>query len=331
MSKKVLFGVGLFDAVELASGVHGNGSPLSAEETANFTARLDKALEVFNYGTVPFYWGGYEPVEGHPDQARLLAAAKWLKERGVTVKGHPLCWHTACAPWLLKYDDTTIMDKQLERIHREVSAFKGVIDMWDVINETVIMPVFDKYDNAVTRICQHYGRIHLIKEVFKAAHDANPDATLLINDFNTSPAYEVVIADCLDAGVPISAIGIQSHQHQGYWGLDKLKDVLKRFTRFGLPIHFTENSLVSGHLLPSGINDLNDYQVADWPTTPEGEARQAAQMKEMYQTLLDCPQVEAITNWDLTDGKWLHAPTGVLRADNSAKPSFEVVREMRGV
>ena len=38
--------------------------------------------------------------------------------------------------------------------------------MWDVINEVVIMPEFDKYDNAVTRICKEYGRLNLVKEVF---------------------------------------------------------------------------------------------------------------------------------------------------------------------
>ena len=63
--------------------------------------------------------------------------------------------------------------------------------------------------------------------------------------------------------------------HQGYWGEEKTLDVLDRFSRFGLPLHFTETTLVSGHLMPAEIVDLNDYQVAEWPTTPEGEARQA--------------------------------------------------------
>ncbi len=77
----------------------------------------------------------------------------------------------------MKYDNETILKKHLERIDREVTGFKGVIDMWDVINAVVIMPIFDKYDNA---------------------------------------------------GVPISAIVIQSHQHQGYWGKEKLEEVLDR-------------------------------------------------------------------------------------------------------
>lgn len=38
-------------------------------------------------------------------------------------------------------------------IHRDAGQFKGLIDMWDVINEGMIMPAFDKCDNAVPRNC----------------------------------------------------------------------------------------------------------------------------------------------------------------------------------
>ena len=40
-----------------------------------------------------------------------------------------------------------------------------------------------------------------------------------------------------------------------------------------LPLHLTETTLVSGHLMPPEIEDLNDYQIPHWPSTPEGEAR----------------------------------------------------------
>lgn len=257
-----------------------------------------------------------------------MKAAKFLKDNNVAVKGHPLCWHTVCANWLMKYDNETIMRKQLERIDRDVTAFKGVIDMWDVINEVVIMPIFDKYDNAVTRICKDRGRVGLIKEVFQRAYANNPDATLLVNDFNTSVSYEILIDGCLEAGVPISAIGIQSHQHQGYWGAEKVHEVLERFSHFGLPIHFTENTLISGDIMPSYIDDLNDWQVDDWPSTPEGEQRQADEMEEMYRILFEHPLVEAITTWDFKDGAWLGAPSGFLRKDNSRKPSFEMLKRL---
>jgi GH35 family endo-1,4-beta-xylanase len=222
----------------------------------------------------------------------------------------------------MRYDSKTILEKQLARIERDVSAFEGLIDMWDVINEAVIMPIFDKYDNAVTRICKDLGRVSLVREAFAAARKANPKAVLLLNDFNVSIDYEILIDGCLQAGIPIDVIGIQSHQHQGYWGAEKLHEVLDRFSHFGLPLHWTENTLISGDLMPAHIVDLNDWQVPRWDTTPEGEERQAQEMTELYEILFARPSVQGITNWDATDGKWLGAPSGLLRADNTPKPAY---------
>ena len=318
VSHQFLFGCGAFDAVELMK--------TQDEQKRSFLQeRMEKWLKLFNYGTLPFYWGRYEPVEGKTAFPETLAAARWLREKGVQVKGHPLCWHTACAPWLMQYSNEEILRCQLERIRRDVGAFRGIIGLWDVINEVVIMPVFDKYDNAITRICRELGRVPLVKEVFAAAKETDPDAVLLINDFNTSKAYEHLIEDLLEAGVPISAIGIQSHQHQGYWGLEKLNDVLERYSRFNLPIHFTENTLISGEIMPAHIVDLNDWQVDEWPSTPEGEDRQAREISEMYSILFSHPLVEAITTWDFNDGCWLKAPSGFVHRDNSEKPSYHAL------
>ena len=290
--------------------------------------RVNKWLDVYNFGTIPFYWGGFEPEEGNVLTDSRMRAAKYMQEHNAKVKGHPLCWHTVCADWLMKYDNNTILSKQLDRINREVTNFKGVVDMWDVINEVVIMPIFDKYDNAITRICKDLGRVRLIKEVFDAAKAANPDAVLLINDFNLSESYKILIDGCLNAGVPISAIGLQTHQHQGYMGRKKLEEVLDRFSSFGLPLHFTENTLVSGHIMPADIVDLNDYQVDEWPSTPEGEERQKNEWKEMYEILFEHPLVEAITGWDFADGAWLHAPSGLIREDNTLKPAYHELKRL---
>ncbi|MBR5799115.1 MAG: endo-1,4-beta-xylanase [Lachnospiraceae bacterium] len=316
-----LFGCGAFDSLAYAN-------PVEGVDRAFIEDRVNKWLDVYNYGTLPFYWGRFEPTEGAPETESRMNAAKFLNSHGVKVKGHPLCWHTACADWLMEYDNKTILEKQLQRINRDVTGFKGVIDMWDVINEVVIMPIFDKYDNAITRICKDLGRVGIIKEVFAAAKDANPDGVFLLNDFNTSISYEILIDGCLNAGVPITAIGIQSHQHQGYWGAEKLEQVLARYEHFGLPIHFTENTLVSGTLIPPEIEDLNDHQVDEWPTTPELEERQKNEMEEMYRILFSHPQVEAITGWDFADGAWLKAPSGVIRTDNSLKPSYHMLRKL---
>lgn len=290
--------------------------------------RVDKWLDVFNYGTLPFYWGFFEPEEGKPQTQDRINTANFMKERGAVAKGHPLCWHTCCADWLMNYDNETILKKQIERIHRDVTDFKGKIDMWDVINEVVIMPIFDKYDNAITRICKDKGRVGLVKEVFAAAKESNPDGIFLINDFNLSTNYEILIDGCLNAGVPINAIGLQTHQHQGYMGEEKLREVLKRYEHFGLPLHFTENTLISGDLMPGYIEDLNDWQVDEWPSTPEGEARQEKEWEEMYRILYDHPLVEAVTGWDFADGAWLGAPSGLIRKDNSLKPAYHKLKDM---
>ncbi len=324
VSHQFLFGCGAFDSVALMQARKAGDE----EKIAFLEDRMEKWLKLFNYGTLPFYWGRYEPVEGQTMEAPTMAAAKWLKDHGVTAKGHPLCWHTACADWLMQYSNEEILKRQLKRIDRDVTAFRGVIDMWDVINEVVIMPIFDKYDNAITRICQEKGRIQLVKAVFDEAKAMNPNATLLINDFNTSVSYEILLEGLLEAGVPISAIGIQSHQHQGYWGEEKLRNVLSRFSRFGLPIHFTENTLISGEIMPAHIVDLNDFQVDSWPSTPEGEARQAKEICEMYSILFEHPLVQAITTWDFTDDCWLHAPSGFLHSDNTIKPSYLALQKL---
>lgn len=311
------FGCIGFDLIPLADGELAG----AAAEAAGLLA--EQWLELFNTATLPFYWGDFERVRGRPDTARLLAAARWFRDRGVELKGHPLAWHTVTAPWLLELSTDEVAAVQRERITREVSGFAGLIDTWDAINEVVIMPVFDKEDNGITRLCRAIGRIPMIRLAFETARAANPAATLLLNDFDMSTAYECLIEGVLEAGIRIDALGLQSHMHQGYWGEERTLETLDRFARYGLPIHFTESTLLSGDLMPPEIQDLNDWQVESWPSTPEGEARQADEVVRHYRTLLGHPAVEAVTYWGITDaGAWLGAPVGFVRADGTPKPSY---------
>ncbi|MEB2620591.1 1,4-beta-xylanase, partial [Kocuria rosea] len=102
-----------------------------------------------------------------------------------------------------------------------------------------------------------------------------------------------------------------------------------RFARFGLPLHLTETTLLSGDLMPPEIVDLNDYQIPSWPSTPEGEARQADEIVRHYRSLVGHPAVQAITYWGLTDdGAWLGAPGGLVRTDGTPKPSFDALRSL---
>jgi len=319
---KFLFGNAEFSVLPLANG------ELSGKDKEIAEMKFEKFLSLFNCSTLPFYWGRFEPEKGSPDTKRLKKAAEYLVSRNCPVKGHPLCWHTVSAPWLLQMSNKEIFQTQINRIRRDVSDFAGLIDMWDVINEAVIMPIFDKYDNGITRICKDLGRIRLIRETFHAAKKANPEAVLLLNDFETGEAYDILIEGCLEAGIPIDVIGIQSHMHQGFWGVEKTNEILERFSRFGLPLHFTETTLVSGNIMPRHIVDLNDYKVDEWPSTPEGEERQAEEAVTYYKTLFANPLVESITWWNFVDGGWLHAPAGFMRKDFSIKPVYDSLHNL---
>jgi GH35 family endo-1,4-beta-xylanase len=333
-----LFGCTGFDFLPLANGElagppaqpgpDGPAGSLGEAPVAHAERLAELWFDLFNFATLPFYWGRFEPERGRPDTERLLVAARWFAERGCVVKGHPLAWHTVTADWLMGESTADIARELVARIRREVTGFAGVIDMWDVINEVVIMPIFDRYDNGITRVCREIGRIPMVRMVFDAAREANPHATLLLNDFDMSAAYECLIEGVLAAGIRIDALGLQSHMHQGYWGEERTLETLDRFSRYGLPIHFTETTLVSGQLMPPEIVDLNDYQVASWPSTPEGEARQADEVVRHYRILLSHPSVAAMTYWGLSDGGWLGAPGGFVRVDGTPKPSYEALRAL---
>ncbi|WP_150306525.1 endo-1,4-beta-xylanase [Planctomonas psychrotolerans] len=321
-----------FDFLPLANGeteLHASATSVETFGSASLE-RLDELsnlwLDLFNTVTLPFYWGRFESERGKPDTERLRTTARWFADRGVLVKGHPLVWHTVTAPWLLDLPLDEIEKVQRKRIRRDVADFAGVIDTWDAINETVIMPVFTNGDNGITNLAYDRGRIAMVRMAFEEARAMNPSATLLINDWDLSSAYECLIEGVLEAGIHIDAIGLQTHMHKGYRGEDVVLGAVDRFARFGLPIHMTESTLVSGDIMPSHITDLNDYRIPSWPSTPEGEERQAEEIERHYRSLVSHPSVQAINYWGITDdGSWLGAPVGLVRTDGTRKPSYDVL------
>lgn len=317
------------DFISSASGREEDGSPVAEAEARRAEHVADLWFDLYNTATLPFYWGRFEPTPGRPDTERMRATAQWLVDRGVVVKGHPLLWHTVAPQWLLDVPADQVEGLARARITREVTDMAGVVTWWDAINEVVIMPEFTAEENAITPLAQRLGRVGVVRLAFETARAADPTVKLVLNDFTMTARYEQLISDVLDAGITIDAIGLQSHMHQGWWGSEKTADVLDRFARFGIPLHFTETTLVSGHLMPPEIVDLNDYQIPSWPSTPEGEARQAEEMAAHYRALVAHPAVEAITYWGFSDrGAWLGAPGGLLRADDTPKPSYDALRDL---
>jgi GH35 family endo-1,4-beta-xylanase len=289
-------------------------------------AYQDRFSALLNYATLPFYWGAFERQEGEPGTARVKMMAEWCASRGILTKGHPLCWHEVPCKWLFGRPLDDVQRLQLGRITREVTDFRGLIGRWDVVNEAVRMPTYDPDKNPIGGLCRKLGAVELIRQTFVAARAADPKATLILNDYETSENYAKLIQGCLDAGAPIDIIGIQSHMHGGYWGARKAWETCERFAKFGKPLHFTELTIISAEKHPK-----MDWRstLPDWNTTPEGEKRQAEQGAEFYRTLFSHPAVQGITWWDFSDrGSWMGAPSGLVRKDMSPKPLYEALMKM---
>jgi len=286
--------------------------------------------KLLNYATLGFYWSSYERRRGEPRHEYTEKVARWCKQKGITTKGHPLAWNHADPAWLPD-DLDEIRRLQMARTEDCVSRFSGLIDRWDVVNEATH---FDRETFVRQQAPKHsamwskVGQMEFTRECFAYARKAGPQATLLINDYRTDPAYERVIEQLVDAegNRMYDVIGIQSHMHGGAWPDEKIWEVCGRFARFGVPLHFTETTILSGQ------RRWKEARGTPWPSTPEGEAYQAREVVRFYTMLFSHPAVEAITWWDFADrGAWKGAPAGFLREDMTPKPAYhELLKLIKG-
>ena len=89
----------------------------------------------------------------------------------------------------------------------------------------------------------------------------------------------------------------------------------------GVPLHFTETTVVSGPRLGPGEH---------WGmTTPELEAKQADYAAHFYTALFAHPATQALTWWDFSDaGAWQGAAAGFLRKNMSPKPVYDRLQSL---
>lgn len=278
-------------------------------------------VDLLNYATLPFYWGGFEREPDKPDYERLNQMAKRCQELGLVTKGHPLAWHEVVPNWA-PADLTVLEDRLRERVTDIVKHYSGLVDIWDVINEATVSK---RFDNPVGKWIKKYGDDVCVGLCLDWANEANPDALLLVNDFNISPSYERQLTALQYMQKPFGAIGIQSHMHSKPWDLSRAWEVCETYKRFNLPLHFTELTVLSGHLKTD--SDWHKRHT-DWPSTPEGEKGQLEYVEQLYRLLFSHPAMEAITWWDFPDGCWQGAPAGLIRADLTTKPIYDRLLEM---
>jgi GH35 family endo-1,4-beta-xylanase len=268
---------------------------------------------LFNYATLPFYWSSYEPEKGNAIRGyhRDKDMAQWCKAYRIETKGHPLVWHELYPRWAPSDPDAAEAALH-QRIAAIIPAFKSDIHRWDVVNEALSGTNFT---NGEGLWLKRDGPARVVETALRWARQADPDAQLVYNDFDTGPEHLRLIEQLVKDNAPFQIIGIQSHMHRGEWPLQDVWDICERYANFGKDIHFSEVTVLSGKhgwKLPR-----------PWPTTPAGELQQADYVERLYTLLFSHPAVQAITWWDLQDGAWQGAPSGLLRADLTPKPAYD--------
>lgn len=83
-SHDFLFGCIIFDLVS------------KGEIPYNENEFKEKFKNLFNFAILPFYWAGYEPIQGKTNQQKIMKVAKWCSENGITTKGHPALCESSC-------------------------------------------------------------------------------------------------------------------------------------------------------------------------------------------------------------------------------------------
>ena len=304
---------------------------LGEGKTATNNVDYEKEFSaLLNYATVPLYWWNYEREAGHPDYERTARMAAWCAAHNITVKGHPLAWNYVDPDWLPS-DPAEVMRLQMQRITDIVGRLKGQVNFFDVVNEATNFARDETLQHApkLTAAIKQMGAPIYLRTAFRRAREANPQATLVINDYVTSNDYlEGVLAKLVDhAGRPLfDAIGIQCHQHENVWSAEKTWEICERFAKVGKPLHFTEATILSGQ---PGWDLKQKHADFDWASTHEGEQRQAQEVAQFYTILFSHPAVKAITWWDFSDqGAWQDAPAGLVRADMTPKPAYDALMKL---
>ncbi len=221
---------------------------------------------------------------------------------GMKVRGHTLCWHTQTADWMFKDDKGNQVSKEVamarlkDHITAVVSRYKGKVYAWDVLNEVIE----DRDTTRIFRETQWYKIIgeEYVAKVFEWAHEADPDALLVYNDYNTeNPSKRdrmyTMLKKLIDAGVPVHAVGLQGH-----WSItdpteENLRASIDKFASLGLKVQVTELdvSIYGSRTDTIGIG-----------FTPEREQKQIDLYKMAFNVFREKKDVvNSITFWNVTD------------------------------
>lgn len=252
-----------------------------------------------------------KPGPIHPEENRYFwdnadKIVNFAQANGMKMRGHTLVWHNQTGDWMFKDSKGNPATKEVvlarlkDHITQVVTRYKGKIYAWDVLNEAVVDD-----SSKFLRETQWYkicGEEYIAKS-FQWAHEADPDAQLFYNDYNTeNPGKRDriyrLLKQLLDAGVPVHGMGLQGHWNINNPTEKNLRESIEKFSSLGLKIQITEL-------------DVNIYASRSDTTnvgfTPEREQKQLDLYKMVFRVFRDYKDViTGVTFWNVSDkSSWL--------------------------
>ncbi|MCB9454304.1 MAG: endo-1,4-beta-xylanase [Anaerolineaceae bacterium] len=238
---------------------------------------------------------------GQYDFSAADSLVNFALANGMQVHGHTLVWHKNLPAWLT--DGKFTRDEMIAILHEHittvVSHFRGRVDTWDVVNEAISSTGGYRDTIWLRAIGPEY-----IEMAFQWAHEADPDARLLYNDYGGEAggtkfhAIYSLTGDLKQRGVPIDGVGFQMHLRTNLRpNPDTVAYNFAQIVNLGLEVQITE--------LDIRIQD-------DVGTLQERLNTQAEIYGDMLQTCLRFgPSCSSFITWGYTDRySWIPGYTG---------------------
>ncbi len=250
-------------------------------------------------------WAALRPA---PDRFDFHAADELLaftQAHGQKLRGHNLCWHESIPAW---FAGTVNKDNARQFLTQHIQTvagrYAGKIHSWDVVNEAVDTKSGRPDGLRKTPWLEFLGPSYL-DLAYHTARQADPTALLTYNDYGieTDSADDAakreqvlrLIQGFKKRGVPIDAIGVQSHlSATGPLPGRGLRDFVRELRRMNLQVFVTEL-------------DVNEQKLEG--SEQECDAIVAKIYKNYASMMLAEPNVTALLTWGITDRyTWLNGP-----------------------
>lgn len=297
----------------------------------------------------------------------------FAEQHNMKVVGHALVWHSQVPSWLFVDEQGQLVSREvmIERmrnhIHTVVGRYKGRIHYWDVVNEAVetkmvvdeSLPLDEEGNPQEKRVAFYRDSLwrqiigdDYIELAFKFAHEADPNARLLYNDYAMNQKEKAqfvaeMVKDLKAKGTPIHEVGIQGHWHLDYDLVEDLQSAIDMYVSAGVKVSITELDI---GILPLAI----EHQGADISENVELRAelnpytkgipaellqQQAEKYQEIFEVMLQNREhIERVSFWGVSDKyTWLDfwpvngRTTAPLLFDRNfqPKPAYDMLLQRR--